>query len=129
MTDPDAIAARQREYGEGDRVRAVNFVLDEGLRIWPIQNQDLGTARENWRVVQVADQRVTDTLAVGPFHRCQEVFRTRCPASTTTSRSRPGPRERSSAWTMAAPCTCRSRQAPAPCLRREHPSRSAVRRS
>jgi hypothetical protein len=88
MTDSDAIAARQREYAEadrvraarqreyreGDRVRAVNFVLDEGLRIWPIQNQHLGTARENWRVVRVADQRVTETLAVGPFHRCQADF-------------------------------------------------------
>lgn len=73
MTGPE-IAARQLEFDEGDRVRAVNFWLDEGLRIWPIQNQHMGTDRENWRVVRVADQLVKQTLAVGPFPRCQAEF-------------------------------------------------------
>lgn len=62
MIDREAVAARKREYSEGDRVRAVNFVLDEGLRIWPMPNDNA-----RWRVVRVADQEVKEVIAFGLF--------------------------------------------------------------
>jgi hypothetical protein len=40
---------------EGDRVAAVRFALDEGLRIWPIFGED-GKPTDAWRVVQVVGQ-------------------------------------------------------------------------
>lgn len=39
------------ELRQADRVRAVRFWLDEGLRIWPIPGTQL------WRVVSVRDQQ------------------------------------------------------------------------
>jgi hypothetical protein len=44
---------------EGDRVEAVRFCLDEGLRIWPVWT-DTGRPSGEWRVVQVAGQRDED---------------------------------------------------------------------
>jgi len=54
------------DYNEGDRVRAVNFTLDEGLRIWPV---DAGAGE--WRVVRVADQAVQEELCRGSQFYCQ----------------------------------------------------------
>ena len=45
------------ELQEGDRVRAVFFSLDEGLRLWPVQDDP---ANAQWRVVRVAGQEVTE---------------------------------------------------------------------
>lgn len=56
------------DYSEGDRVRAVNFVLDEGLRIWPIDNG------KTWRVVRVADQAVQEELFRGGQLDCQAKY-------------------------------------------------------
>lgn len=47
------------ELHEGDRVEAVRFVLDEGLRIWPIWGDDSKPTSE-WRVVRVTGQRDED---------------------------------------------------------------------
>ncbi len=52
---------------EGSRVVAVNFWLDEGLRIWPIQE---GHGNQ-WRVVRVADQAVQEELMRGSSAECQ----------------------------------------------------------
>jgi hypothetical protein len=57
------------DYTEGDRVRAVNFVLDEGLRIWPAFDEK---QQHQYRVVRVADQEVKETLMYGESHRCQQ---------------------------------------------------------
>lgn len=64
MASPDE---SPRRLATGDRVRAANFVLDEGLRIWPLQDDPDG----RWRVVDVADQAVRGELMRGPFHDCQ----------------------------------------------------------
>lgn len=42
----------------GDRVEAVRWSLDEGLRIWPIFEN--GRPTQNWRVVRVTGQRDED---------------------------------------------------------------------
>lgn len=47
------------ELHEGDRVEAVRFCLDEGLRIWPTWSED-GTPSGTWRVVRVTGQRDED---------------------------------------------------------------------
>jgi len=65
---------RKAAFPEGTRVRAVNFVLDDGLRIWPLQNQHLGTAQGKSRVVRVADQRVLETLMVGSSAECEAAY-------------------------------------------------------
>jgi uncharacterized protein DUF4314 len=70
VPDPTAVARRQREFREGDRVRAVNFVLDEGLRIWPMQDDP----EHRWRVVQVSGQRVTGELMIGNNVECQRAY-------------------------------------------------------
>jgi hypothetical protein len=57
---------------EGDRVEAVRFALDEGLRIWPIFEN--GRPSNNWRVVQVNGQRdedVTELYRGGSSRECQ----------------------------------------------------------
>lgn len=54
---------------EGTRVRAVNFWIDEGLRIWPV---DAGA--NLWRVVRVADQEVKEELFRGGQTECREKF-------------------------------------------------------
>lgn len=57
---------------EGDRVEAVRFALDEGLRIWPIFEN--GRPSDDWRVVQVDGQRdedVTELYRGGSSHDCQ----------------------------------------------------------
>jgi hypothetical protein len=46
------------ELHEGDRVEAVRFCLDEGLRIWPIMGN--GSHTGAWRVVRVTGQRDED---------------------------------------------------------------------
>lgn len=56
------------ELTEGARVEAVNMWLDEGLRIWPVQ--DSGPTGV-WRVVRVADQEVKEELMRGTSPECQ----------------------------------------------------------
>lgn len=51
------------DYHEGDRVRAVEFKLDEGLRIWPIQS---GEHVGKWRLVRVTGQEFEE-LSEAPF--------------------------------------------------------------
>jgi hypothetical protein len=60
---------------EGDRVAAVRFALDEGLRIWPIFGED-GKPTDAWRVVQVAGQSDADITELyrGSSHQCQEKY-------------------------------------------------------
>lgn len=57
---------------QGDRVEAVRFCLDEGLRIWPIQESDAPTGE--WRVVRVVGQRDEDVteLMRGTSPECQD---------------------------------------------------------
>jgi uncharacterized protein YodC (DUF2158 family) len=61
MPDPTAVARRKRAFREGDRVRAVHFVYDDGLRIWPIDNGP------TWRVVRLQ--------GTGPDTTIEELFR------------------------------------------------------
>lgn len=56
------------DYTTGDRVRAVNFVLDEGLRIWPVDNG------VTWRVVEVADQAVKCEVMRGTVLECTRAY-------------------------------------------------------
>src|SRR3954467_1849008 len=51
------------ELHEGDRVEAVRFCLDEGLRIWPLFGED-GRPTGVWRVVRVAGQADEDIVEV-----------------------------------------------------------------
>lgn len=60
----------ERGLREGARVEAVNFWLDEGLRIWPIQEGEGPTGK--WRVVRVADQAVQEEVMRGTSQECQD---------------------------------------------------------
>jgi hypothetical protein len=44
---------------EGDRVEAVRFALDEGLRVWPVFDDGTPTGRV-WRAVRVTGQADDD---------------------------------------------------------------------
>lgn len=59
------MAVDPKDHAEGDRVRAVHFSLDDGLRIWPIDPAD-GNGN-GWRVVRVAGD--------GPDATIDELFR------------------------------------------------------
>jgi hypothetical protein len=50
------------ELHEGDRVEAVRFCLDEGLRIWPVLVD--GLPSDEWRVVRIAGQGDEDIAEV-----------------------------------------------------------------
>lgn len=69
LIDRDRADERRRQFPPGTRVRAVRFVLDEGLRIWPDQDWP-----GRWRVVRVANQRVEATLTEGTSAECQERY-------------------------------------------------------
>lgn len=53
----------------GDRVKAVKFWIDEGLRIWPSS-----TGGEQWRVVDVRGQAVVRELLVGSQVTCMNAY-------------------------------------------------------
>jgi hypothetical protein len=64
-----------KDFTDGDRVRAVFFALDEGLRIWPVEP---AANPPVWRVVEVADQEVKRELVRGDQRT------TRCAPSRST---------------------------------------------
>jgi hypothetical protein len=83
------IEARRREYAEGDRVRAVHFWLDKGLRIWPIQSGEL---EGKWRLVEVSDDghSFTDLFAPGEFHDLQRAHADALPGVNDNESVPPG---------------------------------------
>jgi hypothetical protein len=60
-----------KDFTDGDRVRAVFFALDEGLRIWPVEP---AANPPVWRVVEVADQEVKRELVRGDPRECERAY-------------------------------------------------------